>query len=389
MIIIGFKSLREGYRPARFYLASWVFLLVGIFIKSVSAFGVIPSSFCIEYGMQIGSAIEVTLLSFALADRINVIKKEREQALKAQVTESQKNLALQNIFQKFVPKQFLYRIADQGIENIELGKAQSDTITILFSDIRSFTNLSETMSPQDLMNLLNAYFKRMNKPIHENQGFIDKFIGDAIMALFDMPEEKDKEEATCAVRAAIGMQESLREYNQHRTNSGYIPIEAGIGINSGQVIIGTVGSQDRMDSTVLGDVVNLASRLEGLNKQYHSQIIISSNTWRLVKENDFILGRELDFVIVKGRDKPESIFEIFNANESEIRDKKHQILKPYHEGLMNYFSQNWDDAIKLFEYCLKIYPQDVVSQRYLGRCMKFKSGPPEKDWNGALILDFK
>ena len=292
-------------------------------------------------------------------------------------------------FQKFVPKQFLNRIAEQGIENIELGKAQSATITILFSDIRSFSHLSEVLSPQELMNFLNEYFKRMDEPIYNNNGFIDKFIGDAIMALFDIPEGTDSEAATCAINAAIEMQGTLSLYNQHQVNSGRIPIVTGIGIHTGEVIIGTVGSQDRMDSTVLGDAVNLASRLEGLTKQYHSQIIISSHTWRLIKEDESILWRKLDFVSVKGKNRPDSIFEIFNTNKPDIRDKKQQIFKPYHEALMNYFSQDWDEAINLFKECLKIYPQDIISQMYLGRCMKFKNEPPGKDWNGVQKLTEK
>ena len=179
-----------------------------------------------------------------------------------------KNQSLKNTFKKFVPVQFLNRIASQGIENIELGKAQNEIITILFSDIRSFTNLSENITPQELLNFLNAYFRRMNQSIHDNHGFVDKFIGDAIMALFDLPEKSDEEEAMYGVKAAIDMQLTLKEYNRERDRAGYIPVNMGIGVHSGPVVIGTVGSEDRMDSTVLGDSVNMAARLEGLTKYY-------------------------------------------------------------------------------------------------------------------------
>ena len=179
------------------------------------------------------------------------------------------------VFQKFVPKQFLDRIAKEGVEKIELGKAESDTISILFSDIRSFTKLSESLNPQELLNLLNAYFKRMGVPIKEHDGFIDKFIGDAIMALFDSPDLSDREEALNAIEASIEMHRHLNDYNRHRESCGYVPIEIGIGIHTGKVIIGTVGTVDRMESTVLGDVVNVASRLEGLTKHYRSKIIVS------------------------------------------------------------------------------------------------------------------
>jgi len=294
--------------------------------------------------------------------------------------------ALNMTFERFVPKQFLNRIAKDGIEQIQLGEAECDSITILFSDIRSFTNLSENMSPQDILNFLNVYFRRMNQPIHENHGFVDKFIGDAIMALFDRPAGTDRDKAKDAVLAAIGMQEALKEYNNHRSISGYIPISIGIGIHSGEVIIGTVGSEDRMDSTVLGDTVNMASRMEGLTKYYNSQIVISSQTYRRLEDDSSFLLRELDFVSVKGRDKPEVIFEVFNSNPKEIRDLKQQTIHSYHEGLTNYRLRNWKESIQLFEKCLEVYPGDSVSKMYLERCIQFQNNPPPLGWNGVSRL---
>lgn len=295
-----------------------------------------------------------------------------------------------NVFEKFVPRQFLTRIATEGIENIELGKAQADVITVLFSDIRDFTELSESMeNPQDLLNFLNSYLTRMNPAIHLNGGFVDKFIGDAIMALFDQPHFEDTDEAHSAVRAAIGMQETLKVYNGHRKNSGYAPIATGIGIHTGQVIFGTIGSHERMESTVLGDVVNLASRLEGLTKIYNSRIIISSETWRLLEDDGTILSRELDFVRVKGAKKAISIFEIFNSDPEPIRDLKLKILGPFHEGEVNYYNQNWKDALKLFKSCLDIFPEDNVSQMYYERCQKLIDSPPGENWDSSFSLTHK
>ena len=292
-------------------------------------------------------------------------------------------------FERFVPKQFLNRIAKDGIEKIHLGNAESDFITILFSDIRSFTNLSENMSPQNVLNFLNAYFKRMNKPIHKNNGFVDKFIGDAIMALFDCPEGTDHTDANDAVKAAVGMQVALREYNKHRRNTGYIPISIGIGIHSGPVVIGTVGSEDRMDSTVLGDTVNMTSRLEGLTKHYNSQIVISSETYQFLEKDSAFLCKELDFVSVKGKDKPEIIYDVFNSNPEDIRDLKQQTLPSYNEGLLNYHSRNWEEALKLFNKCLKVYPGDTVSKIYVERCTQFKNDPPPLGWDGVSRLKQK
>ncbi|MBF0351884.1 MAG: GAF domain-containing protein [SAR324 cluster bacterium] len=325
-----------------------------------------------------------------IATSINNARLHEElKTTRMQLAESEKVAAMTRTFEKFVPQQFLRRLARDGIDQMQLGKAETDVITVLFSDIRSFTNLSESMSPQELLNFLNAYLKRMNAPIHAHHGFVDKFIGDAIMALFDSQESTDAEDAQNAVQAAIAMQEAVKVYNGHRRNSGYRPIAIGIGIHSGPVIFGTVGSEDRLSSTVLGDNVNLASRLEGLTKKYHAPIIISSHTWRLLHPHQDLLWRELDFVKVKGKSQPESIFEIFNADEEPVRSQKQSLLQPYHQGLMNFHIRQFQEALGYFETCLGIYPEDVVSQMYCKRCQEFLKNPPSAEWDGSLQLDQK
>ncbi len=289
-------------------------------------------------------------------------------------------------FEQFVPKQFLRRIASEDWETIELGRGENAFLTILFSDIRGFTELSEQMSPQEVLNFLNSYLQRMNTPIHTHHGFVDKFIGDAIMALFESQYGSPNEAARNAVNAAVGMQEAVKVYNRHRANCGYAPVSIGIGIHSGPVIVGTIGSEDRMDSTVLGDAVNLASRLEGLTKQYQSRIIVSSQTFRLLEDDTDLLWRELDYVAVKGKQKPVSIFEIFSTDPPPQLEGKQAIRQPYHEGLMYYYCREWGQAIRLFEECLQRFPADPVSKVFLNRCRNYQANPPGEDWNGALKL---
>ncbi len=308
---------------------------------------------------------------------------------KIQLLETEKIAAMTQTFEKFVPKQFLSRIAKEGLERIQLGQAGSESLSILFSDIRSFTTLSENMSPQELLNFLNTYLQRVNTPIHRNHGFIDKFIGDAIMALFDHPGGDEADDARDAVSAAIGMQESLNLYNQERKELGLPPVQTGIGIHCGPTVIGTVGSKDRMDSTVLGDSVNVASRLEGLTKLYNCHIIISSQVFRCLEDKDDLLWRELDFVNVKGRDTPISIFEIYNGDPESLIQKKQTISSYYHQGLAHYYSRNWEEAVKLFTRCLEIFPEDAVSRMYVQRSAMFQLNPPGDDWNGVLRLDQK
>lgn len=169
---------------------------------------------------------------------------------KVQLAVSEKIVAMTQTFEKFVPKQFLSRLATEGIETIELGQGKNDFLSMLFCDIRAFTAISESMAPESLLEFLNSYFTAMTEQISQNHGFVDKFVGDAVLALFDRPDESDFLEATDAVNAAIGMQNALKDYNRDRRGLGFPPIAIGIGVHSGPVVIGTVGVRDRMISTV-------------------------------------------------------------------------------------------------------------------------------------------
>ena len=226
----------------------------------------------------------------------------------SQVSALLQNIRLRDTFKKFVPRQFLDRIATKGLGNIALGEADSGVVTILFADIRSFTTLSETLSPQELLNFLNTYFERMNAPIHANGGFIDKFIGDAIMGLFI--DEDPSIGAKNAVRSSLDMLASLHSLNEQRKRTGDVPISIGVGVHTGETVIGTVGSDDRMDSTVLGDAVNLASRIESLTKQFGAQILISSTTYGLIAGDPTISCREIGLVNVRGREEADTIYEV-------------------------------------------------------------------------------
>ena len=212
--------------------------------------------------------------------------------------------ATNEIFRRFVPEPFLRRIAAGGITGIEVGHAEMVELTILFSDIRGFTSISEQMSPTALLEMLNSYFEALCEPIHEQGGFIDKFIGDAIMAIFDGEGHAER-----ALKAALGMQRALESWNQGSSH----PLKSGIGVHSGEVVIGTVGSSKRMDSTVLGDAVNLASRLEGLTKEHRRSIIAShkvvesARVWLTRRGEEASWSAEqLGLAQVKGRREPVS-----------------------------------------------------------------------------------
>jgi adenylate cyclase len=191
------------------------------------------------------------------------------------LVEADKAQFLHDTFRKFVPTQFIEHLSAGRAEDLALGHADEDEVAVMFVDINGFTAMCEALTPQQILNFLNAFFTRMNAPIHAHHGFIDKFLGDAIMALFDRRDASPTVRQIDALLAAQGIMQSLALYNTHRANSGYQPIAVKIGIHYGPVIIGTVGSHDRMDTTVIGDTVNIANRLESLCKAHSETCLVS------------------------------------------------------------------------------------------------------------------
>ncbi|MBF0461320.1 MAG: response regulator [Magnetococcales bacterium] len=297
------------------------------------------------------------------------------------LAETQAVAKMTKAFEKFVPKPFLERIAKGGLENIRPGTVELSPLTMMFSDIRSFTNLSEHMPPHDLFAFLNSYIRRMQIPIEQQHGFIDKFIGDAIMALFDGPLA---EQATHAVRAAIGMQEQLQEYNRERAAWGQEPIVIGIGLHSGPVMLGTLGNANRMDSTVIGDAASLAVRLEGLTKFYGCRIILSDEVFSLLAVGQF-LCRPLDWVVLKGR-RPVLIHELFDADPEPEKARKKLLQDAYRSGFALFRARRWRESQAAFQECLRRDANDCMAQMYWERCSLFMEQPPADDWDGAFEM---
>lgn len=363
VMVAASLCLKRGFKAARYYLLGWLSVLLSILVWVLNSFNWIHSLWVGDYLFQAGTVLQVLLFSFALADRINLMRFEREAALTLQLAHSKRLESMAQMFEKFVPKQFLQRIAREGIENIRLGKAEAEDISVLFADIRGFTALSETLTPQELLNFLNACFTRLDKVIHEHNGFVDKFLGDGIMALFD--RDTPDSAAQNAVMAAVGLHQAIRVYNQHRANSGYAPIDLGIGIHTGPVIIGTVGSRDRMDSTVLGDNVNIAARLQELSKLFGARIIISEQTRRALQGKADFHVRDLGSVQVRGRRNRVQVFELLDADPPELFAQKLQNLPRYRAALESHQRGDWLAASKGWRDCLAQIPSDPVCTHWL------------------------
>jgi adenylate cyclase len=268
----------------------------------------------------------------------------------------------------------------------EILGGQSSVATVLFSDIRSFTTLTEELGPQATVSLLNEYFTIMVDCIQYEGGMLDKFIGDAIMAVFGTPINHDDDEDR-AVRAGINMLRELNAYNLRRAGEGKKPIHIGIGINTDTIVSGNIGSPRRMDYTVIGDGVNLASRLESACKQYHVRLLVSENTLKKVRGT--YRSREIDRVIVKGKTQPVGLFEILDYHTDETFPNIMELLDSFRHGLKCYRECRWDEAMRAFSDALTLNPADFPSNMYLARCEHLKMSPPPENWSGVWVMESK
>jgi class 3 adenylate cyclase len=262
-----------------------------------------------------------------------------------------------------VPHQFLDLLGYKSIVDVKLGDRVQQTMSVLFADIRDFTSLSETMTPHENFKFINYYLMRTEPCITANNGFIDKYIGDGIMALFDGVADD-------AVKAGIAMLQMLAAYNLTRDERDYDPIEIGIGINTGTLMLGTVGGENRMDGTAIGDAVNLASRLEGLTKNYGVPLLISHHTFSSLTIPDDYQIRPIDRVTVKGKSELVTVYEVFDADPPEVRSAKLATKEVFEMAWMLFSQGEFGAAAGLFEECLSRNPADKVATIYLDRCRK-------------------
>ena len=304
-------------------------------------------------------------VSYALVVFQDITERKKSEAERIKLTNEllQLNLA----YSRFVPRQFLQLLNKESIIDVQLGDQVQQQMSVLFSDIRNFTTISEMMNPEDNFKFINAYLSRMEPLINANNGFIDKYIGDEIMALFSG-------DADNAVKAAISMLQTLTDYNTTRGRPGRPPIKIGIGINTGLMMLGTVGGHSRMEGTVISDAVNLASRIEGLTKDYAVSLLISHNTFlALNNANDYSI-RLLDRVKVKGKSQLVTVYEVFDADPPELKEAKLATKSMFEQALFFFYLGKYQEAAQILKKCLTINSQDKVAQIYLQRCQEKKEG---------------
>ena len=300
------------------------------------------------------------------------------------VLAGKKEERIRHIFQKYVPNNVIERFFASP-EKMLVGDNRK--LSILFSDIRSFTTISEGMAPDDLVNSLNRYFSGQVDIIYNRNGIVDKYIGDAIMAFWGAPE-KHKDDALQSVMSGLEMIDSVIKFNENQRKIGKCEFQVGIGLNYGEVTVGNIGSERKMDYTVIGDEVNLASRMEGLTKTYHSDILISEYLFEELRKTSPDCGlryRLLDTVAVKGKTKGVKIFTV----KKSLSPAEEKAWPLHNQGMKLYYNRTFSEAAQKFKETLNILPGDFNAENLFKRCTDYASNPPPENWNGVEVMQSK
>lgn len=353
-IFVFARSVARKKEGAGVFLATSLFFLLTIVNDTLNQMEIIHTGLYLSFGLFIVTFAQAFILSSRFAVAFHNLE------------------VYSDTLHKFVPKQFLGKIAKDGIASIRPGNAEKSQVTVLFSDMNSFTRISEQMTPSEVFGMLNEYLSWVEPPIRANHGFVDKYLGDGIMALFEKAEGQNN--ALNAVNAALNMQEALDNYNKKRVASGRKELFMNCGLHSGEVIIGTIGGNERMDSTAIGDVVNLASRIEGMTRFYGVSLLVSEETIRQLGDTSGMFLRFVDTVTAKGKTEPVAIWEIIGRKTKPGLTVFTSLLPAWEAAMELYREGRYKEARAKFSECLSLLPDDSVSRYYVRRCSEAMVG---------------
>jgi len=302
--------------------------------------------------------------------------------------ERREKLRTRRTLERYVSKNLVREILENPDSYYSSLKGVRVPVTILFSDLIGFTTLSEKADPEALVTQLNEHLSRMTSVIFNNGGTLDKFIGDAIMAVWgNVRSLGTAQDAKNAARAALAMRQELAQLNQKWRSEGRMGLGMGIGINQGEVIVGNIGSQERMDPTVIGDAVNLASRLEGLTRVYGADILVGASAAELVREEVYL--RSVARVQVKGKTKPVDVFTFIGSRNEDVDPELLKWLESYEEGFEKFRARDFTQAKILFSRFLEFYPDDLLAKMYLSRSLEYERTPPDQAWEAVEVFQKK
>lgn len=324
--------------------------------------------FLTTLALQSSSAIESALLY-----EKNIREaREREEAMRA----------VYEITAKFVPYEFIGSLGREVITDVRLGDQVEKVVTVLFADLRDFTSLSEQMTPEENFQFISSFNGHMGPIIRDHKGFINQYLGDAIMALFP-------ENGAQALSAAIAMYQKLGAFNHQRKINKVPSIRMGVGMHTGPLIMGITGDKDRLDATTISDTVNTASRIENLTKYYHARILVSDATLHQMEDPGIFHLRYLGKVQVKGKQASIGIHECFSSDPEEQIRKKEDTLPGFREGMQSYLNKSFQEAVKAFEAVVKSNPQDHTAHFFLEKAVRYLQAGVPDNWSGVLEMSSK
>lgn len=328
---------------------------------------------------RVNTHLTISSLKKSLAEKNKALQASNE-ILDERVKERTAELVeLITAYECFVPREFLSLLDKESILQIRLGDQINQEMTVMFADVRGWTMLSEGMSPQENFNFINAYLRRVSPVIKEHGGFIDQYYGDGVMALF--PEAPDG-----AVMCAIAMHAAVSGYNKEREKEGFQPIGIGVGLHTGDLMLGIIGSEERMQGAVVADAVNLAARLERLTRIYGTSVTLSETTLSRLKEPDKYKHRFVDKVRVKGKKESVTVYEVFDGDPQPVVELKEQTKSSFEEGLRLYYERKFSESSVHFNRVLEKNPEDMAARIYLKRCAKYMVNGVPDDWSGVETL---
>ncbi len=367
------KQAVQGSSRSRIYFAG--FLVFTIF-TAYDIFGgylaVLPWQ---RYTFHWGMLVFIFALGYILERRFHVARRG--------IAEHARELERMNAaYARFVPREFLRYMGKESIVDVELGDTVEMELTLMVTDIHSFTSLSERMTPEENFDFVNSYFRKLAPIIREHHGFVAKYMGDGIMAAFPGAAES-------ALEAAIEIQSVLAEYNKSRRAQGRDPVQTGVSIHSGVVRLGTVGEEERMQGDVMADAANTAARLEGLTKYYGARVVFSGQTLFALEDPTRYHFRILDTVIVKGKQEPVSVIELFADPEEENAKRKLETRENFEKGFHHYHGGEFREACESFRAVLRHNPDDLAAQQYLKRAEYFAEHGTPPDWQSIQMFEHK
>jgi class 3 adenylate cyclase len=330
--------------------------------KQVEQYSAAHLKLLVTLALQSSTAIE----SAMLYEKNIREAREREEAM----------LRIHEVTKKFVPHEFIRSLGKETLTDVKLGDQVEKIVTVLFTDIRDFTTLSEKMTPEENFHFVSSFNARLGPIIRSNNGFINQYLGDSIMAIF--PENPED-----ALRAAVGMQKAVHELNKERKETGLPSIRAGIGMHTGSLIMGITGDEFRMDAATISDTVNTAARIESLTKYYKSPLLLSDHTLQYLNGQNNFHFRHLGSVKLKGKNNLLSIVECINGFDELQFERKLQTLSQFNEAMSSYHDQQFENALQIFQTILTNDPDDLTAHYFLTNTKKYLREGVPKNWTGT------